>query len=174
MSDPDDVCTEKNICDHDPRIAHSEIDWSSSDSLHNWYDKLDLKCVPGWKVGLISSLSFIGSLVTLPWVPRLADKYGRKPLVFITNIFQTIGYTMVMFTHSLYVMIAAAFIYGMTSGVQMAVGFPYLLELVPQRHTTRVTSVLWIIDQFAYLVMIIYFWLISKEWFWVVLIGYIL
>ena len=53
---------------------------------------------------------------------------------------------MIMFTHSIYVMLVASFIYGMSSGIIMAVGFPYLLELVPQRNTTRVASVLWIID----------------------------
>jgi len=72
-----DVCTQKNICRHDPRIQSWEIDWNSEKSLLNWHQTLDLMCSPEWKVGLLGSIYFIGFAATLLWVPRLADMYGR-------------------------------------------------------------------------------------------------
>lgn len=42
VKDPDEVCTPKNICDHDPRIQSSYIDWDDQNSLHNWIERLDM------------------------------------------------------------------------------------------------------------------------------------
>lgn len=146
VADPDDVCTADNICKDDLRIASWHVDWSSSKSLHNWIDKLDIMCAPEWHVGLISMASFIGSLATLPWLPRLADIYGRKPVFVWTNFAQLVSYTILMFTHNLNVMIASSFLYGATSAVVMGTGFVYLMEMVPNKNATRLTSALWIID----------------------------
>ena len=73
----EDVCTQTNICEDDPRILSWEIDWNSNKSLHNWHQELDLMCYPRWKIGLPGTIFFIGFAATLLWVPRLGDIYGR-------------------------------------------------------------------------------------------------
>lgn len=49
--------------------------------LHNWVDKLNLLCIPTSEVGLIGSCYFIGILLSIYFVPSLADKNGRVPYV---------------------------------------------------------------------------------------------
>lgn len=88
-------------------------------------------CEPSWKVSGISFASFIGSLLTLPWAPRFADVYGRKPVLIWSNLAQVIYFTLIMFTKSLDVVIAAACLYGAASAIVTATGYVYLLELMP-------------------------------------------
>ena len=44
VQDPDEICTAKNICSGDPIINSWQIDYSSSRTLNNWQQKLDLMC----------------------------------------------------------------------------------------------------------------------------------
>ena len=37
-------------------------------------------CKPKWLAGSLGSVYFIGYVLTLLWLPRLADVYGRKIL----------------------------------------------------------------------------------------------
>ena len=78
ITPPEDICTVENICDGDPRIASWEADPNDSQTLNNWQQQLDLTCVPNWKVGMIGGSTFLGWSLTLLWLPRLADQYGRK------------------------------------------------------------------------------------------------
>ena len=172
MDNPDDICDPKHICADDDRIDTWSVDWSSDKSLYNWYESLDLICEPSWKVSMISFSSFIASLVTLPWAPRLADVYGRKPVLIGANLGHLVAYTMIMLSKSLDVIIAAVCIYGAISAIITSSGYLYLLELVPKKNETRVASILWILDQTTYLLPVLYFWFISKHWFWIVLVGY--
>ena len=172
VADPGDICNPKHICANDDRIETWSVDWSSDKSLYNWYESLDLICEPSWKVSMISFSSFIASLVTLPWAPRLADVYGRKPVLIGANLGHLVAYTMIMFTKSLDVIIAAVCLYGAISAIITSSGYLYLLELVPKKNETRVASILWILDQLTYLLPVLYFWFVSKHWFWIVLVGY--
>lgn len=52
-----------------------------SDSFDNWVGKLDLACASKAKVSLIGSAYFVGWIVTLLFVPRISDKYGRRNLI---------------------------------------------------------------------------------------------
>ena len=74
--DLDAACIADNICSGE--VISYDIDWNDIYSLHNWVEKLDLTCCPGWKIGMMGSVIFIGWFITLPWLPRLSDKYGRK------------------------------------------------------------------------------------------------
>jgi len=93
-----DICTAEKICDGDPRILSWEIDWDSSKSLYNWQQKLDLMCRPEWQAGFIGTIYFIGYVVTLLWIPRLADAYGRKKIFAWGMAIQSLFYTILMFT----------------------------------------------------------------------------
>ena len=53
-------------------------------------------------------------------------------------------------------------------------GYLFLLELVPKKNETRVATLFFFFDQMPYLMTVIYFWVISKLWFWIVLVGYVM
>ena len=172
--DPDEVCTAENICADDPRIKDSWIDWDSRNSLHNWYESLDLKCADSWQVSGISFANFIGCLITLPWAPKLGDVLGRKKILTWFNLVQFLSFTVIMFNKNLWVMTAASGVFGATNSIVASNGFLYMLELVPQKSKTRVATIFFMLDQTTYLLTTVYFWVISKHWFWIVFVGYIM
>lgn len=74
-------CEPKQFC-KDSSISYS-IDWSSSTSLHNWVEQLDLTCADPDDVGFIGSSYFIGVMISVLILPRLSDIAGRKwPIIF--------------------------------------------------------------------------------------------
>ena len=171
--DPADVCTAVNICDGDPRIAKWEIDYSNPDSLHNWQQKLDLKCIP-LEAGLLGTALFAGWCVTLLWVPGLADKYGRQKLFRFGMLCDFICWNVLMFTHDVHVMLVTIFCFGMLSSIRINVGYVYLQELMPRSRATFYGT-LWNNCECAiYPLATIYFWKISKHWVYFSSIGYAL
>ena len=70
-------CKPKDFCDN-PDVLSYEPNWDLGDSYHNWIDKLDLACATPSQIGLIGSSSQMGWFITLIFIPRLADVYGRK------------------------------------------------------------------------------------------------
>ena len=151
--DQKSVCTRANICDNDPRIAGHTIDYDDPQSLHNWIDKLNLMCVPRWEVGLISSAYFIGYAVTLLWLPLLADKYGRRKFFIAGAIIDLLFYTLIMLTRSVHMMIAISFLEGLAASCTQAVGYVYIMELLPQSRVATFTAIYSSYDNcFTYLV----------------------
>ena len=64
-------------------------------------------------MGLIGSAYFIGWIITLTFMPRLSDLYGRQKIIIGGNIVQLAAFTVIMVTTSYRVMIAALIIEGM-------------------------------------------------------------
>ena len=75
-------CTREEICDSTMlsgvSVTEWQVDWDSEHSLHNWYDKMDLVCTPKTTIASIGTAFFAGWTLTLFFLPRLADIYGRK------------------------------------------------------------------------------------------------
>ena len=129
--DYESICTPANICAGDSRIISSEIDFTSPKSLHNWWERLDLACEPQWHVGMIGMMFFLGWVFTLPWVPRLADKYGRKYVYLVgmtLNIFVMVG---IMFVRSIDTLILLSFLNGCCNSFRVQIGFIFMMEMMP-------------------------------------------
>lgn len=131
-------------------------------------------CRPAWLGGFLGTAYFIGYVCTLLWVPQFADKYGRKKIFAYGMAVQSVFYTILMFTQHYYVMLMVTFCFGALASIRQVTGFIYFLEMMPQRSNATAGSVFSIFDGTAYLIVVIYFWVISKDWFYVVLIGYVL
>ena len=129
-------------------------------------------CRPEWQVSALSSAYFIGCGVTLLWLPRFADIYGRKKMYTLGMVLQVIFYTAIMFTRNYYVMLISIFIFGTLISFRNSIGFIYFLELVPKKNRAAAGTAYCVIDGLVYPFLVIYFWKISKDWFWLLLIGY--
>ena len=142
--------------------------------MHNWVEKLDLICMPGWKVGLLGSSLFFGWVLTLLWVPGLSDKYGRKKFMFWGILAQALTFTAIMVSKSFWLTVFCIGMFGALSSVRINIGFNYFLELVgaPYRN---VYGTIWNISEgVIYLYATIYFWQIDTHWFYFVAIGWLL
>ena len=130
-----EICTRANVCAKDDRITHWEIDTSSNHTLDNWRQKLDLDlCKDVYKPSLIASAFFLGWGVTLLWLPRMADIYGRKRLFTYGMNVGAVFYTIMMITESIDVMIFATFVMGMITSIRVNVGSIYLMEMMPKSY----------------------------------------
>ena len=79
-----------------------------------------------------------------------------------------------MFTKQNYVMLIAIFGCGMLFSIRQIMGFVYILELLPKKNRTVAVTVIWVLDGLVYPIIVIYFWTISTNWFWLILVAYIL
>ena len=77
-----------------------------------------------------------------------------------------------MLTHDLKVMIFLFFSVGAMSSIRVNVGYVYLMELLPKKAQTPVTSGRNVLEAFIYVLATLYFWQVSKHWFYYVFIGY--
>ena len=73
------ACKPEQFCD-DPNVLSWKIDYSNPESLHNWIEKLNLTCGGGKTIGTLGSVLFIGWVITLLILPRIADVFGRMPV----------------------------------------------------------------------------------------------
>ena len=130
-------------------------------------------CRPKWQAGSLGSAYFIGYVFTLLWLPRLADVYGRKKIFAYGMAVQSIFYTVLMFTNNFYVMLVTTFCFGLLASIRQVIGFVFFLELMPKNTQTTVACIFTIIDGLTYLVVSMYFWVISKHWFYIIFVAYI-
>lgn len=172
ITDPDDVCTAKNICDDDPRITSWSINYNDPNSLHNWVERLDLMCKPDWVVSMLSTAFWIGYIATMLWMPRIADVHGRKMIFAIGVSVSALLYTVVVFSKNFYLTLVAIFFFGVTNTIRTIIGFVYMSELMPKSSQTIAVTVFWIIDGLVYLFVVLYFWKISDQCMYLISVGY--
>ena len=112
------ICKPEDFCD-DPTVVSYEPNMDLDDSYHNWSEKLDLVCATPSQIGFVGSSIFIGWMITLTFVPRLADLYGRKVVMVIGASVIFIAYTVVMTTSNYTVFVCALFVCGMMSTIRV-------------------------------------------------------
>ena len=167
-----DICTQENICDGDPRIATWEADPYSDKYIDNWQQRLDLTCVDPMKYGMIGASLFIGWSMTLLWLPSFADRNGRRKYFFACMVLDLGLFTALMFTKNLYVMIAIFFCFGLLTSIRTNVGYVYLMEMLPKKAQTPVTTAWNVQEVMIYFMGTLYFWKICQCWFYFPLVGY--
>ena len=164
---PKDNCTRDLMCStHGDDPAMIKVDWESTRSLHNWVERLDLVCEPGWKIGLIGSMYLMGWSLGCLFIPRLGDTKGRRWPFLITSVASVLIYLVLLLSRSINLTMAMYFILGLTTPGKVNLGYVYLLELVPTAWQTYVGTVLLIGDGSTMIFLSIYFRFISKDWFW--------
>ena len=89
-------------------------------------------CAPSWKVGLLGTCLFVGWATTLLWLPSFGDKYGRKKLFAASMTINLLMYSVMMYTHSLDVMLFSIFVMGALCSIRVNIGFLYLMEMMPK------------------------------------------
>ena len=79
------------------------------------------------------SIFFAGWTLTLPFLPRLADVRGRRPIWRVAVAVQFLMMLVVLWTRRVEVMLVAMFILGGLSSIRICVGYNYLIEFMPLR-----------------------------------------
>lgn len=139
---PDYICDTNIIkppqeCDHtvmckypnDPSIIR--INTTSTHTLDNWVDRLDLVCQPAWKIGLIGSMYLFGWSIGCLFVPRFGDVYGRKWPFMISMGASIIFHLGLTLSKNIDLTSALFFLLGLCTPGNSNIAYVYLIELVP-------------------------------------------
>ncbi|TNV73193.1 hypothetical protein FGO68_gene463 [Halteria grandinella] len=141
-----------------------QVDYSVDYSLHNWFTQLQLECVEKSSIAFIGMCFFLGWAFGSIFVPRLSDLYGRKFAFLGSMILQTGAMIGMNFSHSIPLTTALMFALGMCCVGSRALGFLYLMEMLPKRWQVPSGTILNIFDTSIPVLEVLYFWKISKEW----------
>lgn len=107
---------------------------------------------------------FLGWSLSSIVVPRISDLYGRKIAFLGSMIVQTIAMIGMNFSHSIPLTTGLMFVLGTCCVGSRALGFLYLMELLPKRWQVPSGTLLNVFDTCIPVLEVIYFWKISKEW----------
>ncbi len=91
-------------------------------------------CEPDWKGGLLGSTLYLFWCLMLLFVPRLADKYGRRWLFFGSRLCETGVYLAVLFVESYWIMFGLMIALGLCAAGRVNVGTVYVTEWFPRKN----------------------------------------
>ena len=80
-------------------------------------------------------------------------------------------YIGILVTTNLWVMILLWFTIGLITAIRISIGYVFLMELLPKKAQTAVTTGYGIQESLIYVLATVYFWKISLHWFWFVAVG---
>ena len=123
-------------------------------------------------MGLIGASLFLGWSATLLWLPAFADRYGRKRLFWAGQLLDLLLYVGLLLTDNLIVMICIWFSFGLLTSLRTNVGYVYLMELLPRKAQTPVTSGWNVQEALIYVLGTLYFWKVSTHWIYFTLVGF--
>jgi MFS family permease len=125
-------CEPDKFC-NDPSIIW-EPNYISNQDLYNWVTRLDLACEKDFWVGMIGSSYFIGWALTLIWVSRLADIYGRAWIYRVSMVLYIVDLIAVYLVKDITGMIIVNFIMGCLTTARISIGFVYMQEFLTERY----------------------------------------
>ena len=106
-------------------------------------------------------------------IPRLADKYGRKRIIILGCIVQTIAFTTMLSISSQYVYYLMLFLVGLTSPMKGIVAYSHLMEWVHGKEA-YISSIIFFYDGFIFVICTLVLLFITKNTMSLVWIGLIL
>ena len=156
-----EICEQKDFCGTNARWRYN---YDAATSLHNWVEKLDLACQPTEHIGSIGSAYFIGCLVSVVVATRLADVYGRKRPMLLSQVLQTLPVLAFFIIDTYWQAAILFFIYGLGFGGTVAVGAIYVQEFMMKKHRALTIGMFGIFDGAAVAIIVFYFYFITKFW----------
>lgn len=157
-------CEKSSIC-HDGQLTPKsewKIDWSNSESIHNWMTQMDLYWESNFKIGLLGSTFFFGFAL---WglILKIGEIWGRKWVLIIgaiTNIILSFG---LYFIDNLYAKYILLFLYGVTCA-KVVWTYIYIPEIVPSKAAIFWCGIINCTDIIALIPSSVYFGWIGREW----------
>ncbi|XP_012136352.2 organic cation transporter protein [Megachile rotundata] len=120
----------KKCSDWEYKLSANDVPYMSYASEQNWV------CEQAYKVTFAQSIFFVGSIfggLILGW---LADKYGRVPVLVISNLIALIGSISTIFTKKFWQFCACRFIVGMAYDNIFVIAYILVLEYVGPKWRT--------------------------------------
>jgi DHA1 family tetracycline resistance protein-like MFS transporter len=89
-----------------------------------------------FEIGLIVSVFSFSQLFASPITGKLSDKFGRKPLLILSQLSTLAGFLLLGFASTVIILLLARLIDGLL-GSNMTVSQAYICDITPPQHRTR-------------------------------------
>jgi len=131
-------------------------------------------CEPEWKGGLLGSVLYFFWCVSLLFVPRLADKFGRRWLYLVSRICESLLYIASMFTKDYWVMLGIMSTFGLAAAGRINVSTVYLQEWVPRKYQTTVSVISVMEQSVGTIINVLLMWFVTQDTYDIRMIGLVL
>lgn len=91
-------------------------------------------CVDKWTISSIITSFFVGQLLTVAWLPRVSDRYGRKLGVQVSAALSIVLFIVLLLTGNKFVLATVLLLFGMLFPLTTYVAQIYMLELTPRKY----------------------------------------
>lgn len=158
-------CTREAICEKAMAKNLFTAVRSDPEYLHNWVEHFDMLCEPAYKIALLGSANMLGMLITALPVPMLADMYGRKPVLVVTEIINLAALLAIRVTHDINVAYLLIGIVGMCFAGRCVVGLTLIAEYMPSE-TWRSNTINFcgLLESLFCIVIYCYYKFIGNDW----------
>lgn len=103
--------------------------------------ELDWVCDNSWKATLSSGIFFIGAFFGTSIFSYLSDRYGRVPILIVTNVLACFSGVLSAYSFSLTMFATTRFVYGMAYNTQFTQAMVLISEFVGPRYRSMVINV---------------------------------
>ena len=134
---------------------------STGNKLDNWISDFHLMWSSNVTLGLFGSLHFVGYVLGSVLIIRLGDVYGRKPVLLVWTIITAILIFLMYFTEELWLIYTFLVISGMFIISKGALGYVYMLELLPENKCGNYHSICFLINSIFGIFWIILFYFLK-------------
>lgn len=92
--------------------------------------------MPKESAPLLQASFFIAQFIAGPWLGRWSDRYGRVPILIVSQIGTVISYLMIAFSPSIGMLFASRILDGITGG-NIIVAQAYIIDITPREKRTQ-------------------------------------
>ena len=128
-------------------------------------------CEPDWKGGFIGTAFYFFWCLSLLYVPRQADKVGRRWLFLGSRLAECCLFVGTLLTTSYWAMVGLLICFGIAAAGRINVGTVYLTEWLPRKNQTMVHVIHHSGQSLSYILYTLFFWHFSSETMYVSAFG---
>jgi len=132
----------------------------------NLYIDNDFPGVTDFQKELIVSMTLLGAAFGSLSGGSIADKFGRKPTIFVADFLFTIGCVVMAFTPSIAILIVGRFIVGLGVGVAAMVVPVYLSEVSPKKVRGIIVNLNVVFIALGQFIALVVCLLLGNRWRW--------
>lgn len=135
-----EFCNTSEACGEDSSMIY-KINHNSRETILNWNTEFDLIWADDFKIGLFGSIYFLGFAIGAITLLRLADKYGRKPVLAIWVGVSFINFLGLYLAKNIILVYSLLFLTGALTIAKGTLFYLYFLELLPERKKIKYHTV---------------------------------
>ena len=128
-------------------------------------------CEPDWKPSLLGTVYFFGWSITLLFIPKLADKFGRRWIYLSSRLIDASLYIASMMISEYWGMVGLMSGFGLAASGRINVQTVYFQEWVPRKSQTLMAVIFMMDSAFGDLTVVLVLWLFTQDTFYLRIIG---